>query len=418
MLKTQNATNERIARRPLAFVVAILAMMLGCVRVSGDLLDDLDSHLSVHAFDGTVGLRLSGLLDFEGYYVRQPPPGLIDTPHDFLFTPRLTLNLDVQIGRVFYLFAQARVDTGFDPTNADAVVRLDQYALRITPWEDGRFNVQIGKFSTVVGNWVNRHDSWENPFITAPLPYENLTAIWDIAAADSGATLISWIGSPRSISNPIIWGASYTSGVSVFGHIGRFDYAAEMKNAAISSRPEVWDATILGFDNPICSARIGWRPGEAWNLGVSSSVGTYLQPVAIDSLAPGKSLGDYRQVTLAQDVGYAWHHWQVWAECFESRFEIPLVGNADTFAYYIETKYKFTPQLFGALRWNQQLFGTITNDAGGRSPWGCDIWRVDAALTYRITPHIQTKLQYSYQSQASPLPEHAQLLALQFTVRF
>ena len=32
------------------------------------------------------------------------------------------------------------------------------------------------------------------------------------------------------------------------------------------------------------------------------------------------------------------------------------MGNADTFAYYLEGKYKFTPQFFAALRWNQQLF--------------------------------------------------------------
>ena len=35
-------------------------------------------------------------------------------------------------------------------------------------------NVQAGKFATVVGNWIERYDSWNNPFITAPLPYENM----------------------------------------------------------------------------------------------------------------------------------------------------------------------------------------------------------------------------------------------------
>ena len=67
-----------------------------------------------------------------------------------------------------------------------AQVRLDEYALRVTPWDDGRFNLQVGKFSTVVGNWVQRHHSWENPFITAPLPYENLTAISDTVGAIIG----------------------------------------------------------------------------------------------------------------------------------------------------------------------------------------------------------------------------------------
>jgi hypothetical protein len=55
-----------------------------------------------------------------------------------------------------------------------------------------------------------------------------------------------------------------------------------------------------------------------------------------------------------------------WAEFYEARFEVPNVGDADTFAYYVEAKYKFTPQLFGAVRWNQQLFNTINNGYGGR----------------------------------------------------
>src|SRR5262249_58275272 len=98
---------------------------------------------------------------------------------DNLFNPRLTLFLDMQIGSQIYFFAQSRLDRGFDPTDFGANIRLDEYAVRITPWQDGRFSVQVGKFATVVGNWVPRHLSWENPFINAPVVYENVTAIRD-----------------------------------------------------------------------------------------------------------------------------------------------------------------------------------------------------------------------------------------------
>ena len=46
---------------------------------------------------------------------------------------------------------------------------MDEYALRWTPWDDGRLSLQAGKFANVIGNWTARHQSWENPFITAPL---------------------------------------------------------------------------------------------------------------------------------------------------------------------------------------------------------------------------------------------------------
>ena len=64
-----------------------------------------------------------------------------------------------------YLFVQARVDRGFDPSDEEVQVRLDEYALRINPWEMSASDLQIGKFATVVGNLVPRHLSWENPFV-------------------------------------------------------------------------------------------------------------------------------------------------------------------------------------------------------------------------------------------------------------
>ena len=103
-----------------------------------------------------------------------------------------------------------------------------------------------------------------------------------------------------------------------------------------------------------------------------ASGGSYLHPDASPTLASGRRLDDYREIVLGQDIGFAWHNWQAWAEFYGARFEIPTVGNAHTFAYYVEAKYKFTPQLSGALRWNQQLFNRI-----GDKRWGRDIWRID-----------------------------------------
>src|SRR4029453_4041557 len=134
-----------------------------------DFLDQLDNTLTVSAFHDNLRARLSGTLDLEIYHFEQPPPGLINSSIDTLFNPRLTLFLDAQIGSHIYFFGQARLDRGFDPSNRGAQVRLDEYAVRITPWEDGRLTMQIGKFGTVVGNWVPGHLSWKNPFITPPL---------------------------------------------------------------------------------------------------------------------------------------------------------------------------------------------------------------------------------------------------------
>ena len=397
-----------------------------------DFLDRMDDRLTVSLLGGRVRARLSGTVDLEAYSFSQPPPGLIYTDRYSYFNPRLTLFVDAQIGPHVYLFAQGRWDKGFDPGTVESRVALDEYALRYTPWEDGRFTVQIGKFATVFGSWGPRHLSWDTPFITAPLPYENLTGTWDSAAVDSPGTLRYWSGlgagmagasradilASRRVRLPLIWGPSYTSGISMSGRLGKFEYAAEMKNSPLSSRVKNWDGTAVQWRRPTFTGRVGFRPNESWNLGVSGSIGCYLDKDASSSLPVGHSLSDYRQIVLGQDISFAWHHVELSGEIIESRFEIPGVGNADSLAYYLEAKYKFTPQWFGALRWNQQIFNTLPDGAGGRDKWGGDIWRTDVALGYRFSAHAQLKLQYSIERHAADIPGFGNTFAAQFTLRF
>jgi hypothetical protein len=280
-----------------------------------------------------------------------------------------------------------------------------------------------------MGNWVARHGAWENPFITAPLPYENLTAIWHSAAPRAAGQLLAWghVRPPVSreleqadkpLRIPLVWGPSYAHGAALAGVVGRFDLAAEVKTAPLSSRPDDWSAGRIQWSEPTYVARIGFRPDARWNLGLSASTGSFLQPEAMPTLVPGRSLADYRQTMVAADLGFAWHHWQVWAEVFTARFALPRIGNADTTACYVEAKYKFTSRLAGALRWNQQLFANFADGRGGRSVWGRELWRLDVAPTWRFTAQTQFKLQYSLEhSAAAPTPT-THLAAAQVTIRF
>jgi hypothetical protein len=410
----------RLFRWP-ALILSLLLTFRNSARA--DFFEKIHDTLSLNDPDHRFHLQLSGLVDLETYFIDQPAPALIFTDRDFLLNPRLTLFLDAQIGPKIYVFAQTRVDRGFDPSDGGAEVRLDEYFIRYSPAKS--VNVQIGQFATVVGNWVSRHDSWQNPFINAPLPYENLTGIWDSEAPENADDLLGWAHVPNNdrgdysdkfLRNPIIWGPSYASGIAVSGSLDRFDYAAEMKNAALASRPDSWSITQVGFAHPTFNGRVGFRANEMWNLGFSASAGPYLLQVAAPTLPLGRGIGDYRELVLAQDLSFAWHHLQLWAECYEARFEVPRIGNADTVAYYIEAKYKITPQLFGALRWNQQLFGTIPHEES-RTKWGNDIWRIDAALGYRFTDCLQGKVQYSFSHQDT-LQKGEHLIGAQLTVKF
>jgi hypothetical protein len=238
-------------------------------RAADDFLDQVDQALAVSAWHDDLRARLSGSLDLEGYDFAQPAPALIRATGHELFNPRLVLFLDAQLGTQVYGFAQARLDRGFDPGTGSLHLRLDEYALRFTPGDAAHFNVQVGKFATAVGNWVPRHGSWDNPFVDAPLPYENLTGLWDAQPVPSDNALLQWAhvhpGLPARITAmeknlrvPLIWGPSYASGLAFSGAFDRFRYAVELKNADLSSRPDSWSPSPEGWRHPAFSGRLGY----------------------------------------------------------------------------------------------------------------------------------------------------------------
>jgi hypothetical protein len=405
-------------------VTKTLSVLLGVlvVEMSGhsqQWLDDLDNKLTLQSKNGVFRSHLTGLLDLEGYYIDQRPPGLIYEDESF-FNPRLSLFLDTQIGPHFYAFLQARLDRGFDPGESDFEARLDEYLVRWIPYDNNRLNLQFGKFATVVGSWVQRHDSWQNPLITAPLPYENLTPVSyeDIPTSPADFLARRHVADDKGSWLPVIWGPVYATGFGIFGTVGKFDYALDLKNASISSHPESWDVDESFWRYPTASGRLGFRPNAAWKTGVSFSVGPYLTTEASDALPPGKGINDYYQYTLDYDVSYAFKRWEMWAELFLTRFQVPNVGNADLLAYYLEVKYKLTSALFVAARWNQELYSTVDNGMGGQEPWANDMYRIEVALGCRLTRHLQTKIQYSFGHRNAELQQGEQLVAAQVTVKF
>ena len=135
-------------------------------------------------------------------------------------------------------------------------------------------------------------------------------------------------------------------------------------------------------------------------------------------LPPRADPDEFKQFLVGQEVSWARGHWQIWAEAFEARFEIPQLGDADVFAYYMEVKYKITPQLFGALRWNQEFFDSGSDAMGTPIAHAHDVSRVDLAFGYRFTAHTQLKLQYSIANGDFVSDDTKGAFAAQFTVRF
>src|SRR5437870_10106432 len=101
-------------RRKIDILFAAIALAL-LLEARADLLDRVNDALSIRNPQNEFQLQLSGLIDFEGYFIDQRPPSLISSDDAFLFNPRLSLFLDAQWTRHWYFFGQLRIDRGFDP---------------------------------------------------------------------------------------------------------------------------------------------------------------------------------------------------------------------------------------------------------------------------------------------------------------
>ena len=120
-MRRSSAIFVRLFRWPAPILSLVLTC---CVIARADSIEKIHDALSVNDPQNRFHLQLSGLVDLETYFIDQPTPALIFSERNFLFNPRLTLFLDAQIGSKIYVFAQTRVDRGFDPSDDGAQMRV------------------------------------------------------------------------------------------------------------------------------------------------------------------------------------------------------------------------------------------------------------------------------------------------------
>lgn len=324
-----------------------------------------------------------------------PAPALVDLKSDALFAPAFSLAMDASAGDRWFMHATTRWDRGFDAgAEPDGEVRLDEILLRWRPSDDQRLNFQIGKFATAFGAWSPGHDFFDDPFLLAPLPYSQIIGINSRnPAANSPAAIGDRSnGSAPAVSTlskdqwaSTIWGPSYATGASVFGASDHFDYALEMKSAALSSHPDSWNE--VDFDDPTVTGRLGYRPDAAWAFGVSASRGPWMDPDV-----SGVDRGDFMQSAVGMDLRWAHRDLIISGEVILSEFETPAAGDLRTASCFIQGRWKVSPGFWLAARFGQM----VANDANGDVPWQPDVQRAEIGAGWRITQNLLLKTGYSY----------------------
>ena len=324
------------------------------------------------------------------------------------FAPRLTLSFDIQPNEYWYAHATVQADRGFDPLeDPDGVVRIDEAFIRYRPFGDPRLNIQLGKSATVFGSWVNEHDYFDDPFLTAPLPYSQIIGISPVNPNALSPEAISHraqglapnvVEAPKRLWSSAIWGQSYTTGLTIFGHAGNFDYGLEVKNQGLPSQPSTWNPDRDEYENPTYTGRLGYRPNAAWALGLSASRGPYLETSAERLLPRGVDRGDLPYSYLGFDARWSHRNWIVSGEVLGGQYETLEAGDLRTLSYTIQARRKLIPGVWIAGRFGQTWNNEAIGPNGEDIEWSPNLWRIGTAVGWRVTSELLLKAEYNYTS--------------------
>jgi adenylate cyclase len=372
--------------------------------------------------NGDFQVDISARLHLEGYLPQDMEPWLIRETDAFI-SGRFSLFTDIFWGERLYGLLELRIDRGEIPSNDDLTFRLQQGFLRYSFLASRNLYFQVGKFVSPFGQFSQRHDSAQDPFIRPPLLHEYRTMICPSIAPGNNDGFIRWKGVPdvfRPTGAPIIWDVPYQVGAMIFGTFGKIAFRAAAMNSAPSSEPVQWD---LDLDQPWNYSLVGhlsWFVNPELTLGVSFNYGPYSLEELEYSLGYGYGLNinDYNQIMWGFNASYTRGRLIMNAELIIDTWQVPnVIKNPRDTSYYLEVMYKFIPGLYGAVRFNSIHFNKIPFTDGTLDQWDYNVQRVQMALGYRFSPSIEVRAEYMINHTSGPVEPKDNLLAIQWIWR-
>lgn len=253
-------------------------------------------------------------------------------------------------------------------------------------------SVRAGLAPSLIGNFSLRSTYFNtNPLIGVPLLWQHRTTL-DGSGLATTADLLRRRES-NSISLPILYDACWNLQWEFMGEVGRFEYSVGVTPGSVSNPLA---ATLESGVQAL--ARVGYMPRPELRVGISGAVGPYIAGPARDAgltatTYPG-SQTDYDQSLIGFDAEYSRGKAILFSEGYISSFEAPLIEeDLTTGGAYVEGRYDFLPDWFGAVRAGTMLFSQVKvpGSPGLKTGWDDDLIRLESSLTYRIAREIQIR---------------------------
>ena len=282
-------------------------------------------------------------------------------------------------------------------TSSGGDIRMEGAFIAFMNLRSEALNIKVGKFAVPFGTYYNRAYSNKNPLIGAPLLYGYHTVASNGTLYKNNAEQLErkvGIGQNRQYGVSFVYEACWSTGIALFANMVKYEYLLAITNETVGSmRAKTNDGKQI-------AGRFGFRPTFGLKVGMSAAYGPYLYSLATvysDSppLPAVTSIEDYKQKIYGFDLEYSRGHLEIFGEYARNSLDSMIKeGELAASTLYLEGKYKLTPRLYAAIRYDQMIFDKIDDGTGTghRETWDYDVIRVEGGFGYKVTKDVILKL--------------------------
>jgi len=311
-------------------------------------------------------------------------------------------------------------------------LRAHAWYLRLRPWVDRAFDVQIGRIPPSFGAYARRSYGADDPFIGYPLAYQYLTSLRADALPATADNVLRQRGRGWLVRYPI---GNTTPGaglplVSAF----RWDTGVQVR---LGTRPLSLSVALTQgtLSNPLVeddnggkqiSGRLAITPAPGVVFGISAAGGASVSDVATSALAPGSTGGTPTQAAFGADLEVSSGHWLVRSEVVVNTWSVPAVqkpfieDRLTATGAWVEARYRVSPRWYVAGRADRlgfsRLIGTLF--AGQPTTWDAPVRRGQIAAGYYVRRNIVARAEYQYNWRDGGRPHERGLASAQILYWF
>ncbi len=266
--------------------------------------------------------------------------------------------------------------------------------LRVRPWRRVPLDIQAGRIPPVFGAFGRRVYQSDQILIGYPLAYQYLTSIRPDSLPTTADDLLQmrgrgWLsnfplgGSGPAPGLPLISAFRWDTGVQAQLSTTSVDAGIALTTGTLSN-PRFEDDNggkqVVG--------RLAVRPLTGLEIGGSASRGAWIS----DDVPVIK--GSRSQAAFGADIEYSRDYWLVRSEFVWSSWDVPFLelpaeGSAvSALGAWVEGRYRLTPRLYVAGRFDRLTFSRITGEFFGRDEWDAPVTRVEFGGGYSLQRNL------------------------------